>query len=61
MKPKATVSTSTATWKTAGRTAIIAKWCAILNREQFDNFIERCGLTAEDVQTMGSIGAPGFG
>ncbi len=37
------------------------KWCALLTREQFDQFIDRCGLTAEDVQTMGSLGAPGFG
>lgn len=37
------------------------KWAAILNREQFDQFVEHCGLTAEDVETMGSLGAPGFG
>lgn len=37
------------------------KWCAILDREQFNAFVERCGLIAEDVQTMGSLGAPGFG
>jgi hypothetical protein len=37
------------------------KWVAVLTREQFDQFIRRTGLTAEDVQTMGSIGAPGFG
>ena len=37
------------------------KWCAILDREQFDEFIEHCGLFAEDVQTLGSLGAPGFG
>lgn len=37
------------------------KWCAVLTREQFDEFIDRCGLFAEDVQTMGSLGAPGFG
>lgn len=37
------------------------KWCAILNREQFDEFIDQCGLVAEDVETMGSLGAPGFG
>lgn len=36
------------------------KWCALLTREQFDIFVERCGLIAEDVQTMGSLGAPGF-
>jgi len=37
------------------------KWCAILDREQFDEFVERCGLFAERCETMGSIGAPGFG
>ena len=37
------------------------KWCAVLDREQFNEFIERCGLQAEDLQTMGSLGAPGFG
>ena len=37
------------------------KYCAILNQEQFDAFIEAQYLTAEDVETMGSIGAPGFG
>lgn len=37
------------------------KWCAILNREQFDRFVDHCYLYAEDVETMGSIGAPGFG
>ena len=37
------------------------KWVAILNREQFDAFVEKVGLYAEDTETMGSIGAPGFG
>jgi hypothetical protein len=37
------------------------KWCAILDREQFDKFVDRCGLIAEDVHTLGSIGAPGLG
>ena len=37
------------------------KWCAILERQQFDEFIEHCALIAEDVETMGSLGAPGFG
>lgn len=37
------------------------KWCAILTREQFDEFVSHCKLTAENVQTMGSLGAPGFG
>ena len=37
------------------------KWAAILERKDFDQFVKHCGLFAEDVQTMGSIGAPGFG
>lgn len=34
------------------------KWCAILDREQFDEFVQRCGLIAESSETMGSIGSP---
>jgi hypothetical protein len=37
------------------------KWCAILDRQQFEEFLDRCGLTAESTETMGSLGAPGFG
>lgn len=37
------------------------KWCALLSREQFEKFIDRCGLIAESTETMGSLGAPGFG
>ena len=37
------------------------KWCAVLNREQFDDFVQHCGLFAERTETMGSLGAPGFG
>lgn len=37
------------------------KRCGILDREQFDEFVDHCGLFAEDVETMGSLGAPGFG
>lgn len=37
------------------------KWCAILDREQFEEFVEHCCLSAESTETMGSIGAPGFG
>lgn len=29
------------------------KWCAILTREQFEEFIDRCGLTADSTETMG--------
>ena len=37
------------------------KLCAILTRKQFEKFIQDTGLFAKDVETMGSIGAPGFG
>jgi len=37
------------------------KWCAILNKKQFEEFIAHCGLFAEDVETMGAIGSPAFG
>ncbi len=37
------------------------KYCAWLSQEQFDIFVEHASLFAEDVHTMGSIGAPGFG
>ncbi len=37
------------------------KWVAILDQAQFDEFVRQVGLVAEDVQTMGSLGAPGFG
>lgn len=37
------------------------KWAAILTREQFEEFVEHCGLTADSTPTMGSLGAPGFG
>jgi hypothetical protein len=37
------------------------KWCAVLDREQFDEFVDHTGLTADSCETMGSIGAPGFG
>ena len=37
------------------------KFCGILDREQFDKFIDHCGLVAETTETLGSIGAPGFG
>ena len=37
------------------------KWAALLTRRHFDAFVEKLGLVAEDVQTMGSLGAPGFG
>lgn len=37
------------------------KWAAILTREQFNDFVDHCGLTADSTPTMGSLGAPGFG
>jgi hypothetical protein len=37
------------------------KWAALLTRRQFDAFVSKLGLVAEHVQTMGSLGAPGFG
>lgn len=37
------------------------KWCAVLDRQQFDEFVDHCGLFAESTETMGSLGAPGFG
>jgi hypothetical protein len=37
------------------------KWCAMLNRERFEEFVDHCGLVAESTETMGSLGAPGFG
>ncbi|MEN6494662.1 MAG: hypothetical protein ABFD16_10255 [Thermoguttaceae bacterium] len=37
------------------------QWCALLSRKQFDAFIARLGLVAEHTETMGSLGAPGFG
>jgi len=37
------------------------KWCAILTQPMFDLFVAECSLLAEDCQTMGSLGAPGFG
>jgi len=37
------------------------KLCAVLTRRQFDRFVEDTGLFAEDVRTMGSLGAPGCG
>jgi hypothetical protein len=37
------------------------KWCGILSREQFQEFLDHTGLFAENVATMGSLGAPGCG
>ena len=37
------------------------KWCGILTKAEFETFIGALGLDAEDVETMGSLGAPGCG
>ena len=37
------------------------KWCGILNRSQFQEFVDHTGLFAEDIETLGAIGGPGFG
>lgn len=37
------------------------KWAALLTREQFEEFLRHTWLTADETETMGSIGAPGFG
>jgi hypothetical protein len=33
----------------------------MLNRQEFDEFIDKVDLHADRTQTLGSIGAPGFG
>jgi len=37
------------------------KYCAILDRKEFERFISHCGLFANNVETMGALGAPGCG
>lgn len=37
------------------------KWCAILTEDQFKEFIDHVGLFPESCETMGSLGAPGYG
>lgn len=37
------------------------KWAAMLDRERFDEFVGKLDLYAETTETMGSLGAPGFG
>jgi hypothetical protein len=37
------------------------KLCAILSKQEFEEFLFDTGLFPEDVETLGSIGAPGFG
>ena len=45
-------------WEKKGRHR---KWTALLTQPQFDDFVCRLNLYAEDVETLGSLGAPGFG
>ena len=37
------------------------KWVALLSRGEFDAFVDKLGLYAESTETLGSLGAPGFG
>ena len=37
------------------------KWCGLLTKEQFEKFVTATGLVADSTETMGSLGAPGFG
>ena len=37
------------------------KWCGLLTQAEFREFVDWVGIFPEDVHTMGSIGAPGFG
>ena len=37
------------------------KWAAVLDRDEFEEFVGKLGLYAETTETMGSLGAPGFG
>ena len=37
------------------------KWCGVLTKDQFNEFVQSTGLFADSTQTMGSLGAPGFG
>lgn len=36
------------------------KYCAVLTRKEFEQFTEECELFAQNHETGGSIGAPGF-
>ena len=37
------------------------KWCALLTRDQFNDFLGRVPIYPQDVETGGSLGAPGCG
>lgn len=37
------------------------KYCAILTKDEFKEFMRHCDLETDSTETMGSIGAPGFG
>lgn len=36
------------------------KWCAFLDHDQFDEFVSWCALYAQEIETMGMLGAPGI-
>ena len=46
--------------KTLGTMVSIANFVQFLP-EEFEQFLSDTGLVSEDVETMGSLGAPGFG
>ncbi|HUU87646.1 MAG TPA: hypothetical protein VMX17_07835 [Candidatus Glassbacteria bacterium] len=37
------------------------KLVGVLNQKDFDDFVDSCSLTADDVETMGSLGLFGYG
>ena len=37
------------------------KWCAVLDKADFLEFVRQCDVWPEACETMGSLGAPGFG
>lgn len=43
-----------------GRRGKHRKFCAWLSQEEFDALIKQTYMYAEDVETLGSLGAPGF-
>jgi len=60
--------TNTELWKETenGKSDYLEEWyhkkfIALLTEDQFKEFTDNMGLYAEDVRTMGSLGAPGYG
>jgi hypothetical protein len=43
------------------RKGVHRKYVALLNRKDFDEFVEYTGLFAQSIETAGSLGAPSFG